>query len=1155
MSAPSHDTGPSPGFAECLRGKRIFITGATGFLGRVLVEKLLWSAPHIGKLVLLVRAGDERAAAARLRADVLDAELMGRLRARHGEAWESFTAGRVEAVHGDLERDAFGLDPERYGALCAGIDLVVASAASVTFDEQLDRALELNARGAGRTLQLARDAGDVPLLHVSTCFVSGRRQGAAPEQVDGPPRMPPGGFELDAVLSELDAVCRASRAAHANPAARLVAAGAEHAARFGFHDVYTFTKWLGEQLLARGQGAVPITILRPAIVESTLQQPMPGWIDAVRVADPLLVAYGRGRARLFPGSAGAVLDLIPADHVVHALIAALAELAHAAKPAASAPRLRVYQVGSSRNPIATGALLEHARQGLLQSPFRDENDRPVAPAPARFIPPELLRARLLSKRRRVRWLARVARATRWGPALGGAERALDHFLRLIDVYGPYLDHGAHHSDEQTRGLWNRLAEPDRARIPFDVTAIDWADYIAKVHVPGLQRYALHAESGAPLPGPAGELARGQRAGPYACDDAANLYQLFEAAARRNPSAAAFQVCRGGRWLRYTYEEALTTIRNIDWRLRTAYGIARGDRVVLVSSGCPEWVLTTLAVLRLGAVTVPLDPQWPAAEIVEAAAMTGAKLICAAPQLREGLTGAACPTVALAAPFVPAPQVGLLPGADVAPAPAQGDDLASIIFTSGTTVAPKGVMLTHENFLSNVRALMPLMRSSHERLLSMLPVHHVFETTMGHWYPLACGSTISYVTEIKPAEIMWMLRTTRPTMLVAVPRLIELLYNGVRQKVAAGGPLLRGYFRVASALSGWTGGRLGRLLFAKVHASFGGSLRRIVSGGSALEPSLAQAYRLFGIRVSEGYGLTETSPVLTVNPWDAVRFGSAGKVLPGVDLELRPVEGAQPGSGAVWVRGPNVTPGYYHNPEATAAALQDGWFDTGDIGRFDADGYLYLLGRTKDVIVSDAGKNVYPEEVELRYRGISGVKELVVLGLPGSGRGERVCAVVVPEAHPSEADIERIRAAIAERSLAVPSYQQVTQVEIWAGDLPKTSTLKVTRGKLRSALVAGRRGAGRTGAPAPAAASGAPRPGTVEAQVIEALARLTRVRPDAVQASQRLNELGLDSLSKVELVGELEARFGFRVDEAAVGNLRSVQDLIDLAVPAERPLSR
>jgi long-chain acyl-CoA synthetase len=340
----------------------------------------------------------------------------------------------------------------------------------------------------------------------------------------------------------------------------------------------------------------------------------------------------------------------------------------------------------------------------------------------------------------------------------------------------------------------------------------------------------------------------------------------------------------------------------------------------------------------------------------------------------------------------------------------------------------------------------------------------------------------------------------------------------------------------------------------VHSTFGGALRRIMVGGSALEPSLGRTYQALGIKVAEGYGMTETSPVLTVNLWDAPRFGSVGKPIAGVEVDLRAIEGADPGAGEVWVRGPNVMSGYYRNPEASAVVLRDGWLCTGDIGRFDNDGYLYLCGRTKDVIVSEAGKNIYPEEVELRYRGLPGVQDLVVLGIPRNGRGERVCAIVVPRPKATETEIEEIRAAIAARSQEVPSYQQITQIEIWRGDLPKTTTLKVKRGKLRDAVLAGHRGDGRAAAAqAPSAAAPGADLSKEETWVIATLARLTHSRPETIQPNSRLADLGVDSLTKVELIGELEARLGLRVDDAAAGSLSRVQDLLDLA-RAERPLA-
>jgi long-chain acyl-CoA synthetase len=641
-------------------------------------------------------------------------------------------------------------------------------------------------------------------------------------------------------------------------------------------------------------------------------------------------------------------------------------------------------------------------------------------------------------------------------------------------------------------------------------------------------------------------------GEYPAAGASHLFELLATAATADPEAIALQTCRDGRWLRYSYGQAVTTAVNVARRLARDHGIVAGDRVVLWGSASPEWVLTSFAVHRLGAVTVPLDPQWPAAEVEDAARFTGAKLVCAAPGLRAGLADGERDVVELAAPFVPEPDVGLLPGADPSPAPVATDAVATILFTSGTTVAPKAVPLTHGNLLANVRALVPVMRTSRERLLSVLPIHHVFELTVGLLVPLVGGGTISYVQELKPAEIRWMMGATRPTLLVAVPRLLELLHGGIRQSVASGGIALRGLFAVLEGLSAITGGRFGHRLFGTVHRRFGGALRRIATGGSALDPELGRSFRRLGFRVAEGYGMTETSPVLTVNPWDAIRFGSVGRPLAGVEIDVR-ADGGAPAEGALWVRGANVMSGYYQDAEATSRSLRDGWLDTGDVGYFDADGYLHVVGRTKDVIVTAAGKNVYPEEVERRYRDLPGVEELVVLGLPTGRGGERVTAVAVPAAEAGPEADEAIRAAIAARSAQVPSYQRIARVEVWRGELPKTTTLKVQRGLLRQALLDGN--GARPPRPARAAAA-VPEPAVVRSEeerwILATLARLARARLDTLTDTDRLTELGVDSLARVELVAEIEGRFGLRIDDDSAASLDRVRDLFHLVAPGAAP---
>ncbi|MCH9651385.1 MAG: AMP-binding protein [Deltaproteobacteria bacterium] len=1159
MSAAGQPSDPVD-IVQTLAGQCIFLTGATGFLGKVLVEKLLWSVPEISKILVLIRPRQGAktkegtgSARDRLENEVLESPIMARLQALHGDDWQAWVAGKVEAISGDLAQDRFGLALEEYEELCQRVDRVIGNAATVTFDERIDRSLELNVRGAERSLTLARDAGHVPLLHVSTCFVSGQRSGLIEETVVGEEAI-----DLDVAVGALEEACTQLKASGKKGDRPWVEAGAAQAKSFGFHDIYTMTKALGERVLAKNQGSVPLAILRPAIVESAALEPFPGWIEAVRVSDPLLVAYGRGRTTEFPGSAETPLELIPVDFVVNALIAALAALPSKLDTAVTEP-IPVYQLGSSRNPITLGELMNWARQGFAQTPLLDTVGKPVAPGSASFIEPDRYQESLEVQRRRIRASIRWVPRRRTSPGrlrLGSAERSLDHLIHLLEVYRPYLLPGPRYDDRRTQKLLGRLSPEDQRAFPFDVASLDWSSYVTRVHVPGLVRFALKGESGAPMREPAEKrqekneiLARAMAN----ATQAETVFELFAATAEAYPDVMALQTFRQGKWLRYTYAQALITTANLAARLAKQYGIGPGDRVILWASGCPEWVLATLAVHRLGAATVPLDPQWPAEEISQAARLVEAKLICAAPGLVESVGSQEalweCPLTALAHPLVPLPEVALLPGVEAVEGVGSSEALASIIFTSGTTVSPKAVPLTHANYLANLRDLVPLMELTRERLLSVLPIHHVFEQMVGLLVPLAGGSTFSYVAQIKPAEISWMMATTKPTVLVAVPRLLELLHNGIRQSVAAGGFKLKLIFRILFALSRRKNGANGHKLFSKVHHRFGGSLRRIASGGSALEPSLGRSFQLMGFAVAEGYGMTETSPVLTVNPWNSIRFGSVGQPLPGVEIDLRlPAEASAdlaPGAGEIWVRGANVMAGYYLNPQATSSVMQDGWLNTGDIGFFDDDGYLRLSGRTKDVIVTSAGKNVYPEEVEARYRELPGVAELVILGLPGDGGGERVTALVVPKPGAEE---EAIRAAIVTRSKEVPTYQQVSKVEVWRGDLPKTTTMKVKRAVLLERVLSGERGSagGSSSAPPQSTAGGAAESRTDnEIAVVETLSRLTRTRADLVGAEDRLADLGVDSLTRVELVGELEARFGVRLDDDQAASLDQVQDLFDL----------
>ena len=630
--------------------------------------------------------------------------------------------------------------------------------------------------------------------------------------------------------------------------------------------------------------------------------------------------------------------------------------------------------------------------------------------------------------------------------------------------------------------------------------------------------------------------------------------------------------RAGSWVRYSFREALAATAGIVRRF-TELGLVPGDRVAIYGENSPEWGLTYLSAMRGGLTAVPLDPQLPPADVLGFARFAGAKLICAgrttvgplraevnSPQ--SAIRNPQSAIVELTEPFVPPPGAWRDPSPPAVPV--DEDQIASILFTSGTTLAPKAVPLTHGNFLANVRSLLavhPL--NSRENFVSVLPMYHAFEFTAGFLVPMCVGATVTYVEQLKGPEVMAAMRAAGATVMMVVPRLLKLFHDAIQRKVRESGSIARAYFAAAGHASSWSGGRLGKVLFGNVHRQFGGRLRMFVSGGSALDPELYNAFARMGFEVCEGFGLTESGPVLAVNPPGRGKAGSVGPALPGVDLLIHNPNAE--GIGELWARGPNVMTGYLNNPSATSEVMEEGWFRTGDLCRRDEHGYITVTGRVKDMIVTDAGKNVYPDEVQARYKDLPYVKELCVVGVPsGDGIGEAVHAVVVPDLESAPdldpSSVERaIRDAAAEIGAAIPSHQRIQTLHFWSQELPKTSTLKAKRGVIRDRLLSGEgaealrpTAAGAAAAPhAPMIAEG----GSGNARFVrQLLARLTRKPESAIRHdSNLLLDLGVDSLMKLQIITELEGHFGLTCPDDTAVRIARVSDLLAL-VGDRRPVS-
>jgi long-chain acyl-CoA synthetase len=583
------------------------------------------------------------------------------------------------------------------------------------------------------------------------------------------------------------------------------------------------------------------------------------------------------------------------------------------------------------------------------------------------------------------------------------------------------------------------------------------------------------------------------------------------------------------------------------------GLQKGGRVALVAENRPAWCSAYLSVLTAGGTTVPIDPQLGPGEIqnllldsetgiVFHSQMTGAAVRAAAEKLSE--VGHTIQLINLDSQEFGSLSKTAAPGGFPECSP---EDMASIIYTSGTTGKPKGVMLTHHNFCSDAEALIDARIVNHEdNVLSVLPLHHTYAFMCTFLVPLFLGGSITYPASLKGPDLLSAIKERGVSILIGVPQLLNLLRNGIMKKISdLPGPLpflLLKLHRLTGYLREQFGINTGRFVFASAHRAFGERFRFFASGGAKLDPSIMRDLEALGFTLLEGYGLTETSPVLTFNPPSRRKPGSAGRPLPSVTMRI--LDPSDTGEGEIEVKGPMVMQGYYKNPEATADAIRDGWFRTGDLGRIDRDGYLFITGRSKEVIVLSSGKNIYPEDVEKAYLASPLIKEICILGIESGGITESLHAVIVPDFdYAKQEGISNIQEAVKweinELSGRLPSYMRVTGYSVTKEPLPRTPL-----GKLRRFMIKG-----DISSPAPvreketAEEEAAAKDETTQA-ISNAVKQFSKERQKIRPDDNLELDLGLDSLSKIELVASLEKTFSLKLPENFLADIHTVGELTE-----------
>ena len=1191
---------------EIYNDRRIFLIGSTGFLGKVTLSMLLYRFPNIGKIYLTVRARSQEESENRFWNNIITAPPFDPLRDRYGSALEGFVNDKVIVRGGDIAETNFGYSEEEAQAIADDVDVIINSAGNVTFNPTLESGLRTNVVGTQNVIAFARRMKRPALVHVSTCFVAGNRSGAVWEsdEVLGyfPRRreseMQGVQFSVDQEIADCakladrvrdearDAMMTArfrelarkrlneegrdvddpdalglavARERKVWTRTRLTDLGVERAAYWGWPNIYTYTKSLGEQLVAAETNMVR-SIVRPSIVESAMSYPFPGWNEGFTTTAPIIFLIRKGQTQI-PADPKLILDITPVDQVASVMLAV------SAQACVETPEL-VFQAATgdanANNMERIIGLCGLDKRRHFES--KDSGVKILNQIAGRMEPRPVTVSKFentsvpmfnSAAKKASSLLDRVR--PRWGGGRVGevidkvktSVERVEEFTRetseAFDMFRPFTVENAYvFRSDNVRALFNRISEDERNLITWNPEMFDWYDYWLNIHLPGLTKWVFPT------------LEDEMRAQPKRVYTYRDLLELFETATKRHATRVAMRIERDGRKEQYTYADLRELATRVAGFL-ASQGIKHGDRVMLVSSNSPEWGMSYFGVLKTGATCIPCDPESSTQEILNfARAGNAAGIICSEtvlndnPVLRERLGEQGLTRVwtyedvfALPDEQTEDERIALLPQR------VQAQSVASLIFTSGTTGQPKGVMLSHRNLTSMVSMLSSVFdMTTHDGVLSVLPLHHTFEFSTGFLTPLSRGAQITYLPELTSDALAKAIKNGHVTGMVGVPALWELLHRRIKNRLYERsdwiGKTADNLIYANAWLRDKTPLNFGQVLFYPIHEGLGGRIRYFISGGSALSEKIQRDFHGLGFTILEGYGLTEASPVLTVTrPENSMLTGTVGKPLPGVEVRISDPDST--GVGEVIARGPNVMLGYYEDEASTRKTLVDRWLYTGDLGRVDDDGNLYLVGRSKEIIVDTNGKNVYPDELEETYSNSPYIKELSIVGL-ADGIGEKVACLVVAD---DEFDISLSRAALhrlveehfREVSASLPYYKRIKVLHFTDLELPRTATRKVKRREvvqimesLEENQKSGRRGK------APESADG-------DSNWLMGVVATVANRPRSeVSIDTRLSDLGFDSLMFVELATAIEGAGG---SVSAPERFNEVQDVRELLTVVAR----
>ena len=1187
---------------EIFKGKKIFFIGGTGFVGKVTLSMLLHNFPDIGKVYTTVRARDENESKTRFWTTIVTSPTFDPLREKYGDGFDNFIREKVIPVNGDVGNEFLGLDEKEAKKIMQETDVIINGAGNVTFNPPLESALRTNVVGSNNILKMARMMKKPRLVHVSTCFVAGKRSGAIweNEPVVGyfPRKNELVGTVFD-VNREIEDCARLSEQARqeADDAVqiakfreaarkrftdegrdrddeaelksaifrerkmwireRTTELGAERAEYWGWTNIYTYSKSLAEQIIAQQDDVIKI-LVRPSIVESSQSYPFPGWNEGFTTTAPLILIALRGQP-IIPVNEKLVLDIIPVDMVAGAILGAAMNALVDDKPPL------VFQASSGdSNPNDMKRIVglvglykrQHFDQKETGNALVNKFAGAIEAMPVKQRTYEIASAPMLNRLAKRADVFLEKASPDWGggrignivsdlqKSVKSFERTTQETMDAFAMFKPFMiDNEYLYRSDNVRALMSVVKEKEKHLLPWYPEKLDWYDYWLNVHFPGMRKWVLPTLE---------EELKIQEKRSYTYKD---LLDLFDTSVKRFSTRVAMRIERNGRKEQYTFED----VRELTLRAAGFFahsGIKQPDRVILFSNNMPEWGLTYFGILKAGATAIPIDPASSVAEIVNFARAGEASAIVLSPKLAEenpvladklAEAGIELKVWTFDEVFEMPSEIEEAKRLALLPAKVTSNSVASLIFTSGTTGTPKAVMLSHRNFTNMISMLSSVLDMDiTDGVLSVLPMHHTFEFSAGFLTPFSNGTQITYLDELTADELARAIENGHVTGMVGVPALWEMLHRRIKSRLRERGDWIADLADNIIDFNAWirdnTPFNFGPVVFFPIHQGMGGKMRYLISGGSALSEKVQKDLHGLGFTVLEGYGLTESSPVLTVSrPGNKLLKGSVGKPLPGVEVKIDSPD--ETGVGEVLARGQNVMLGYYNNEEATEAVLQDRWLRTGDLGRIDEDGNLYIVGRSKDVIIDSNGKNIYPDEVEDLYSKSGFIKEMSVVGLTDEDGGEKISSLVVPD---YEHDIALARAEVNKKveehfrevSASLPFFKRVKVLHITPFELPRTATRKVKRPEVVE-MLQGMEERTRTRTKAVVESKG-----DDNILWIRKIVATVSNRPlSDIAVEDKLADLGFDSLMFVELQAAVEDAGGRVLSPDSLNEVQTVRELL------------